>query len=49
MHKNFANKTLPDGSQSYSFKEPPNMSLIKQIIKQTHKPETPREFIGMNP
>lgn len=49
MHKHLANKTLPDGQPSYIFKEPPNMSLIKQIIKQTHKPEPPREFTGMNP
>jgi hypothetical protein len=34
MHKIFANKALPErGIQSYVFKEPPNMSLINQIIK----------------
>jgi hypothetical protein len=25
------------------------MALIRQIIKQTHKPEAPREFVGMSP
>ena len=49
MHKHFANKTLLDGLPSYVFKEPPNMALIKQIIKQTHAPEPAREFTGMNP
>jgi hypothetical protein len=33
MHKAFANKLLPNGKPSYSFKEPPNMSLINQIIR----------------
>lgn len=28
MHKSFANKVLPDGKTSYSFKEPPNIALI---------------------
>jgi|LauGreDrversion4_2_1035121.scaffolds.fasta_scaffold171162_2 hypothetical protein len=33
MHKAFANRLLPNGKESYVFKEPPNMSLINQIIR----------------
>jgi hypothetical protein len=33
MHKAFANRILPNNRLSYTFKEPPNMSLINQIIR----------------
>jgi len=33
IHKAFANRLLPNNKESYSFKEPPNMSFINQIIK----------------
>lgn len=53
LHKEFANISLGGGplclQHSYQFKFPPNMSVIEQIIKNTHRQEPPRPFVGMNP
>eukprot|EP00347_Sterkiella_histriomuscorum_P022850 403336918 len=49
LNKVFANQINPNGplglKQSYAFKVPPNIGMIEQIIKSTHRQEPPRDFL----